>query len=255
MDRLSRLNLSPQTRARFESLIDEAPTLGVSSQAVAAAGLPGLRALLALKQAAESGAKSSRARHLAELQGAVAKLQHRKHFDLVAQLQARATALRGRGSDTEIAHVARGEIVVPLQVQTPQVLAALDAALAAHNMPLDILRVGNALNHLNPSTGIAEFGVMDWISGLFGKSDGRPDTGRDGDLEPVRIVQSPYSPCDPRYSEELENIRDYVREFPHQPPNPILRGVNSAAEIISGMINKRRQPPPSPFGPPAGPRG
>lgn len=242
MDRLSRLNLSPQTRARFDGLIEEAPALGLKSEAVAAAGLPGLRALLALKQAVESGTKTSRARHLADLQNAIATLQHRKHFDLVGQLQARATALRGRGKDTEIAHFERGEIVMPRQVQTPRVLAALNEALAAHNIPLDMLRVGNALNHVNPSTGIPEFGVMDWISGLFGKTGNRADALQNGPTEPIRIIQSPYSPCDPRYEEELENIRDYVREFPREAPNPIIRNLNAAAEAIHRMTGIGRQP-------------
>ncbi len=255
MDRLSRLNLSPQTRARFEGLIEEAPALGVSSRAIAAAGLPGLRALLALRQAAESGAKSSRAQHLADLQNAVATLQHRKHFDLVAQLQARATALRGRGSDTEIAHVARGEIVVPREIQTRQVLAALSDALASHNIPLDMLRVGNALNHVNPSTGAPEFGVMNWISGLFGKGNSGADARQNTPFEPVRIVQAPYSPCDPRYIEELEAARADAREFPREAPNPILRGTNAAAEAIRAMIGKGRQPQPPLLGKLGGIRG
>lgn len=37
MDRLSRLNLSPQTRARFDDLIEEAPALGLRPETVAAA--------------------------------------------------------------------------------------------------------------------------------------------------------------------------------------------------------------------------
>lgn len=239
MDRLSRLNLSPQTRARFDALIEEAPALGISSQAVASAGMPGLRTLLALRQAVESGAQSSRKRHLGELQSTIATLQRWKHFDLVAQLQARATALQGRGNDTEIAHVTRGEIVVPRQVQTPQVLAALNDALSAHNIPLDMLRVGNALNHINPSTGAPEFGVMDWISGLFSKDENNaPPTAEDPGGQ-VRIVQSPYSPCDPRYIEELENAKAYAREFPSPKANPVVEWI--ASQVNRRMLEKEQR--------------
>lgn len=255
MDRLSSLNLSPQTRARFDALVEEAPDLGINPNAVAAAGLPGLKALLALKQAHESSRKTGRERHLGELQNAIATLRHRKHPELANQFQARAMALQGRGSDTEVAHVARGEIVVPVQLQTPDVLGALRAAAMLHGVPVDMLRVGNALNHINPATGAPEFGVMDWISGLFGKSQNPGNSTQDDPAERVRIVQSPYSPCDPRYIEELENAKDIAREFPHE-NNPILRGINAAAEAISGAIHRRRPPPPpSPFGPPGGRRG
>ena len=63
----------------------------------------------------------------------------------------------GRGHDTEIAHVARGELVIPAELQTPEVLAFLTHVAAARNVPLGRLRVGSARNSINPHTGAPEF--------------------------------------------------------------------------------------------------
>jgi hypothetical protein len=82
--------------------------------------------------------------------------------------QAQQLAAEGRGGDTEIAHVARGELVIPRQLQNPDVLAALTRAAAAHNIPLEMLSIGNPMNRINPETGMPEFGFGDWLSGLFG---------------------------------------------------------------------------------------
>ncbi|MHB1204839.1 MAG: hypothetical protein ACYCZX_04670 [Rhodospirillaceae bacterium] len=166
---IARWNLSPETRARFTQILDEAPQFGVDRDAVAAAGLPGLRALVALKQAAEAGTERTRDRALTDAQAALRTLEYRRYPKLVSQFQARILALRGRGNDTEMAHVARGEMVVPQALQNPKVLAALREASAAYGVPMEMLLVGNARNRINPETGTPEFGVMDWISGLFHK--------------------------------------------------------------------------------------
>src|SRR5262249_48675999 len=97
-----RLNISSETRAAFNELLAEAPKLGLDPDRVEAAGLPGLRALLALKQAAESGSAKKRDAHLVQLQGTLQRLRYRKHPELVQQLQTRAMALQGRGGDTEV---------------------------------------------------------------------------------------------------------------------------------------------------------
>ncbi len=152
-----RLNLSSETRAAFNDLLAEAPRLGLDPDRVEAAGLPGLRALLALKQAAESRAGKKRDAHLAQLQGTVQRLHYRKHPELVQQLQARAMALQGRGGDTEVAHVTVGEIVLPKALQTRAVIQALGHAAGAAGIPLNRLRVGSGRNAINPHTGSAEF--------------------------------------------------------------------------------------------------
>ena len=55
--------------------------------------------------------------------------------------QARELAAAGRGDDTEIAHVALGELVVPEALQSPEVLDVLRRAAASQNIPFDRLRV------------------------------------------------------------------------------------------------------------------
>ena len=47
-----------------------------------------------------------------------AKKIYAKHRRLVQQ--ARQLAAQGRGNDTEVAHVARSELVVPRELQTPE---------------------------------------------------------------------------------------------------------------------------------------
>lgn len=75
--------------------------------------------------------------------------------------QARALAAQGRGDDTEVAHVAPGEIVLPKVLQTPEVMAALAKVAAARGVPLARLRVGDARNRINPKTGAPEFDMSD----------------------------------------------------------------------------------------------
>jgi len=72
--------------------------------------------------------------------------------------QARELAAAGRGEDTEIAHVALGEFVVPEALQTPEVLDVLRRAAASQNIPFNRLRVGSRANSINPNTGAPEFG-------------------------------------------------------------------------------------------------
>lgn len=70
-------------------------------------------------------------------------------------------AAEGRGDDTEVAHVTPGEIVIPRVFQTPEVLAALAHVAAAHGVPLDRFRVGDARNSVNPNAGAPEFDMSD----------------------------------------------------------------------------------------------
>jgi len=71
--------------------------------------------------------------------------------------QAAQLAAQGRGDDTEIVHVARGEFVVPQALQTPELLKVLRHAAKARGIPFDRLRVGSGRNSINPKTGVAEF--------------------------------------------------------------------------------------------------
>lgn len=168
-----RLKLSAETRAAFNELLSEAPRLGLDPERVEAAGLPGLRALLALKQAAESGSAKKRDTHLAQLQGTLRLLQYRKHPELVQQLQARAMALQGRGGDTEVAHVSVGEIVLPSALQTRAVIEALSRAAGDAGIPLNRLRVGSGRNSINPQTGQPEFSETSAAQNYCQLPDGR----------------------------------------------------------------------------------
>ena len=75
--------------------------------------------------------------------------------------KARDLAAQGRGTDTEVAHVAPGEIVLPKAMQTPEVMAALTKIAAVRGVPLARLRVGDSRNNINPKTGAPEFDLSE----------------------------------------------------------------------------------------------
>lgn len=81
--------------------------------------------------------------------------------------QAAALAAQGRGDDTEIAHVARGEVVIPEALQTPELLNVLRRAAKAQGIPLERFRVGSRGNSINPNTGVSEFGLLDDIGRAY----------------------------------------------------------------------------------------
>jgi hypothetical protein len=89
----------------------------------------------------------------------------------------RKLARQGRGNDIEVAHVARGEFVIPRALQTPEVMAALSRAAAAGNVPLETLSVGNPMNSINPNTGAAEFGLLDGFGDWMVRSLGPKQAG------------------------------------------------------------------------------
>jgi len=83
-------------------------------------------------------------------------------------------AAQGRGEDTEIAHLAPGEFVIPRALQTPELMAVFHRAAAAQRIALDMLRIGSKRNQINPNTGVPEFGLLsgfgDWFSKSFGSN-------------------------------------------------------------------------------------
>lgn len=150
-------NLSHESRARLAELLQSASDLGLDPDAIAAGGLAAIQALLALRQAREAGEGPTRQSHLARAQESLRALDPAVHGDLLHQFQVRALAMEGRGGDTEIAHVSLGEIVLPKALQTPAVIGALRTAAADAGISLDRLRIGSAMNRVNPETGVAEF--------------------------------------------------------------------------------------------------
>lgn len=84
--------------------------------------------------------------------------------------QARALAAMGRGGDTEIAHLTLGEIILPAALQTPEVMHALSHAAARAGVSLGRFRLGMPENRINPNTGVAEFGVFDWVGNALARN-------------------------------------------------------------------------------------
>ncbi len=74
-------------------------------------------------------------------------------------------AAQGRGDDSEIAHVAIGEMVIPAALQTPGLLNVLRRAAEEQGIAFERLRVGSAHNSINPQTCAPEFGLLDGVDG------------------------------------------------------------------------------------------
>lgn len=89
------------------------------------------------------------------------EIQREAHRRRLRQRQAQQLAGEGRGEDTEIAHVAPGEVVIPMRLQTAEVMTALYRAAEEQNVDFESLRVGSKTNSINPETGAPEFGRLD----------------------------------------------------------------------------------------------
>lgn len=72
-------------------------------------------------------------------------------------------ASKGRGGDSMMAHMTPGEIAVPPQIQTPEVLAALNKGFAAAGANPTSFQAGNPDQKINPETGMPEFGFFDML--------------------------------------------------------------------------------------------
>ncbi len=110
-----------------------------------------------IRQARNSSDSGSRARYLAQAQRAIAKLDPTRHRRVINKLQSEVLALQGRRGDRVVAHLTPGEVVIPLQMQTPAVRAVLSAAAREAGIDLSRLVVGNGSNAINPDTGAPEF--------------------------------------------------------------------------------------------------
>lgn len=137
---------------------------------------PAADAQILLQHATNTGGGGLRQQYLEQAQHELAKLDPARYRSTIQRLQSQIMALQGRHGDTKVAHVARGELVVPTALQNPEVLWALRRAAAPYNIPLEMLSVGNAMNRINPNTGAPEFGIMDWISGSFNQGPSQADT-------------------------------------------------------------------------------
>jgi hypothetical protein len=70
-----------------------------------------------------------------------------------------ALARKGVGGDTRIVHMTNGDIGIPVEQQTPQLLATLANALGGDLSPYT---VGSGLVKTNPNTGLQSFDSERW---------------------------------------------------------------------------------------------
>jgi hypothetical protein len=73
-----------------------------------------------------------------------------------------ALAAAGRNGDKIVAHLTPGEIAIPPQLQTPQVLAVLHQAFQAQGVNPQQFTAGSPASNVNPKTGMPEFNL--WSS-------------------------------------------------------------------------------------------
>lgn len=72
-----------------------------------------------------------------------------------------ALAEAGRGTDTQLAHMSLGEIVIPRAfLDDPQVMAVLQQMFEAAGADMNQYTVGHEANKINPETGYPEFGFF-----------------------------------------------------------------------------------------------
>jgi hypothetical protein len=134
-----------------------ADELNIPARLAEAGGKNALAAMMELKQGLDAGSGGLRASHVARAQQYIAKLDPARHGALLQHLQGCVVALGGRGGDTRIAHVTPGEVVIPKSLQTPGLLAELQAAARAQGINPSRIVVGSGRNSINPNTGQPEF--------------------------------------------------------------------------------------------------
>ncbi len=77
-------------------------------------------------------------------------------------------AEEGRGGDSLLAHVARGEIVLPLPLANdPEIKALLEKKFKAADLKMTQYVVGHRDNSINPETGLPEYGFLKKIAGTI----------------------------------------------------------------------------------------
>lgn len=74
----------------------------------------------------------------------------------------------GRFGDTYIAHLTPGEIAVPPQVQTPQLLQMLEQAFNAAHVDVKQFTVGSQKSSINPQTGAPEYNFLSALLPIAG---------------------------------------------------------------------------------------
>lgn len=78
----------------------------------------------------------------------------------------RRWASQGRAGDTKLVHATRGDVVIPVEIQTPQVNEALKFLFTAANTNKERFTVGAKGAQKNPDTGLPEFQAIQVGTGL-----------------------------------------------------------------------------------------
>ncbi|MEQ8736704.1 MAG: hypothetical protein RIC29_17410 [Rhodospirillaceae bacterium] len=130
---------------------------GIDPHLAVQAGEAAQDVLSYIRDAARAKTVKAKARYLRKAHAHINDVNAYEHPDLAQAMQMRILALQGRGGDTEVAHLTPGEVVAPHQLQTADVMSALQ--MAAINAGVDVNRytVGARENSLNPETGLKEF--------------------------------------------------------------------------------------------------
>ncbi len=113
-----------------------ASELEIPARLAEAAGARAAAAMAELKKAHIAGSGGMRANHVAEAQKHIAALDPRRHGELLQHLQAIVVTLGGKPQKSELAHVTPGEIVIPAELRTPELMAALRAVAEAQGVDL-----------------------------------------------------------------------------------------------------------------------
>jgi hypothetical protein len=148
-----------------------AKAIGIDPYMAAEAGENARAAINAIRNAAKTKQPKDRAEYIREAQNELRTISAAQHPKLVNALQAKLLALQGRGGETEVAHVAPGEMVIPRAMLTPEVMELIASEAQRRGIDPRRLMVGGQ-GSINPATGAEEFGVQEWISKVGEKIGG-----------------------------------------------------------------------------------
>ena len=168
----------------------------------------------------------------------------------------RLLALQGRGPDTEVAHVAPGEVVIPRALQTPELMQLVSEAAAARGVDPREFIVASGETSINPSTGMEEhflgrFG--DWFRSSGKKSRPNTESGKElplsepneanlpslgRDMPPRELARSyeAYGKIDPANDQARANFaRSFLERtgLSDQELNSMRQGVIHGAEKLA----------------------
>jgi GH24 family phage-related lysozyme (muramidase) len=229
-----------------------AKAIGVDPYLAAEGGENARAAINAIRNAAKTKQSKDRAEYVREAQNELRAISAAQHPKLVNALQAKLLALQGRGRDTEVAHVAPGEMVIPRAMLTPEVMELITNEAQRRGIDPRRLMVGGQ-GSINPATGAEEFGWFGDVLTGFGnkvrdvfsfKSAGavEPDQRR-LDVESIPVTASRRAErLSPPSALEIGPITVSAIRRPHLydvKNNPHLRVEDDAAMNQAININKR----------------